>query len=468
VFEKLDNDVKASNNAFSSEITSLIIPHLKKRERAKYDNLLKHFKLNELLSKMKSCHGGTEKGGAIGEVAAAFSRVFDEELPGEVQASNDAFSSEITSLILPRLQVSERSKYEMLSKQYDTQEDLLSKMKSSHDGIKKTGSLATVAAAFVRVFEKKLSGNIKASYTAYSPEITKHIISLFNKDEKEQYYDLLEQYDNNKENLLSKMEGRRGGNEKGGTVSSLAAAFSRAFKELDDDIQASNNAFSSKITSLILPHLQASERSAYNNLIKSYDKPEDLLSKMKKCHDGQSNSYAKGMKQVKTNASGRKRKARDGKGSGGQNEDPRMKAAVKAKLATPSLNHYQALVAGGFDFQFQNPELKLKANGEPAGAVTDKDGKTYKYRRKKLSERLKHTTARKAAEKEGRSYTERGGIQDVKDAKQPTTSATMSGVVTAKSTASSKTTKSGDKRKAGDFSKVDKKGEKKKKKPRRR
>ena len=54
----------------------------------------------------------------------------------------------------------------------------------------------------------------------------------------------------------------------------------------------------------------------------------------------------KGMK-VKTNATGRKMVGNDGKGSGGQNEDPRMKAAVEAKLATPSLNPYQALVAGG-------------------------------------------------------------------------------------------------------------------------
>ena len=56
---------------------------------------------------------------------------------------------------------------------------------------------------------------------------------------------------------------------------------------------------------------------------------------------------------VKTNATGRKMEGNDGKGSG-SNMDPRMKAAVQAKLTNPDLNHYEALTAGGFDYQ--NPE----------------------------------------------------------------------------------------------------------------
>ena len=248
----------------------------------------------------------------------------------------------------------------------------------------------------------------------------------------------------------------------GARVASLAATFSRKFKELDNDAQASYNAFSSKVTSRIIPLLDKDEKKKYKFLMKQYDNElKNLLSKMESCQTRRS-SYGKGAKKYKTNASGRKMVGNDGKGSGA-NMDPRMKAAVKAKLADPSLNYYQALVNGGFDFQ--SPELNKTGLciGEPKGAlkVKDTDGRTYQKRKDSLKEHLKHTAKRQKAKEEGLSYTKKGGIQDAKAANQPTTSATMSGVVTSKSTASSKTTESGNKRKASDFFKVDKTEEKK-------
>ena len=137
-FEKLSPNDKVLFDPFSPHVTDRLIPHLKKEERAKYDNLLKHYKLNELLFKMKSTHDGVDKGAAVGAVAAAFSRVFDEELPDDIKASFTAFSPEITSLILPHLDEVKKEQYNDLLKQYDKPEGLLSKMKSSHSGVQKS------------------------------------------------------------------------------------------------------------------------------------------------------------------------------------------------------------------------------------------------------------------------------------------------------------------------------------------
>jgi len=60
-FEKLSPNDKVLFYPFSPHVTDRLIPHLKKEERAKYDNLLKHYELNELLSNLKSRQTGIQK-----------------------------------------------------------------------------------------------------------------------------------------------------------------------------------------------------------------------------------------------------------------------------------------------------------------------------------------------------------------------------------------------------------------------
>jgi len=217
---------------------------------------------------------------ALGPVAAAFSRIYDEELDNDIKASYNAFSPEITSHIIPHLDDDESEKYETLSKQYANQSKLLSKMKRCHDGSEKAGLLVTVAIAFSRIYDEELDNDIKASYNAFSPEITSHIIPHLDDDESEKYDNLLKHYELNE--LLSKMKGRYVGVDKTAALGPVAAAFSRIFdEELDNDVKASYNAFSSEVTSHIIPHLDDDESEKYDYLLKQYDKPEDLLSKMK-------------------------------------------------------------------------------------------------------------------------------------------------------------------------------------------
>ena len=60
-FEELSQNDKVLFDPFSPHVTDRLIIFLKKEERAKYDNLMKHYKLNELLSKMKSHQSGVQK-----------------------------------------------------------------------------------------------------------------------------------------------------------------------------------------------------------------------------------------------------------------------------------------------------------------------------------------------------------------------------------------------------------------------
>ena len=205
----------------------------------------------------------------------------------------------------------------------------------------------------------------------------------------------------------------RDSTKKGGDMQTVAAAFSRVFDEdLGNDVKASYNAFSSEVTSHIIPHLDDDESEKYETLSKQYANQSELLSKMKSCQTRRS-SYGKGMKNHKTNATGRKRKGNDGIGSGSK-KDKRMKAAVEAKLENPNLNHYQALTTqGGFDFGDPPLNKTGRCIGEPKGpkSVKDEDGKNYQYRKDKLKEALKWEAERQAAKKKGRSFTARGGTK---------------------------------------------------------
>jgi len=149
--------------------------------------------------------------GAMGSVAAAFVRAFEKLSPND-KVLFDPFSPHVTDRLIPHLKEEERAKYDKLLKHYKLNE-LLSKMKRCQGGVDKGGSLSSYAALFVKKFDGLLN-KVKASYNAFSPEITSHIISLFDKDEKEQYNDLLKQYDNNQSELLSKMKSHRSGLQK--------------------------------------------------------------------------------------------------------------------------------------------------------------------------------------------------------------------------------------------------------------
>ena len=154
---------------------------------------------------------GIMLGAAMGSVAAAFVRAFEKLSPND-KVLFDPFSPHVTDRLILHLEKDDRAKYDKLLKHYKLNE-LLSKMKRCQGGVDKGGLLSSYAALFVKKFDGLLN-RVKASYNAFSPEITSHIISILDEDEKEQYNDLLKQYDNNQSELLSKMKSHQSGVQK--------------------------------------------------------------------------------------------------------------------------------------------------------------------------------------------------------------------------------------------------------------
>jgi hypothetical protein len=165
--------------------------------------------LCEAIENYPAMRGG-RTAGRYTTLAAAFVRAFDNLPEKQRKGAEDAFSPAITAQIVDELGKEDTALYgELLAREEGNLVALVAKLKIVRKGSETTGYYATLATAFVRVFNDLSEEQRKEADDAFSPAITARIVERLGKDEQVLYTKSLQKNRGNLDTLLGMLRRKR-------------------------------------------------------------------------------------------------------------------------------------------------------------------------------------------------------------------------------------------------------------------